>query len=63
MCMAARKNFIYFPFPSFVFKMALRSDTRRDPRPKGVGSECTSSRWTQIAKQNRTAGEPEGRGR
>ena len=30
----------------------------KGPAPLGVGSERTSSRWTQIAKQNCTAGEP-----
>jgi hypothetical protein len=43
------------------FNLALRDDARRDPPEKGearAGSERTSSRWTQIAKQNRSAGEP-----
>jgi len=43
-------------------KWALRVDARRDP-PRGdevpAGGERTSSQWTQIAKQNRSAEEPE----
>ncbi len=43
------------------FNLVLRSDARRDPPEKGearAGSERTSSPRTQIAKQNRSAGEP-----
>jgi len=38
---------------------AMRRD--KGPTPNGVGSERSSSPRTQIAKQNRTTGEPEGR--
>ena len=42
-------------------RTALRVDARRDPPDKGearAGSERTSSRWTHIAQQNRSTGEP-----
>ena len=42
-------------------KLVLRSDAKRGP-PEEVGNERTSSPLPQIAPQNRTTGEPVGRG-
>ncbi|MES2121782.1 MAG: hypothetical protein V4492_03265 [Chlamydiota bacterium] len=44
------------------FKIGSASRREEGPAPLGVGSERTSSRWTQMAKQNCSAGKPEGRG-
>ena len=41
-------------------RIALRVDARRGPAPPGVGSERTSSRWPQIAKQNAAQASPIG---
>lgn len=38
-------------------KLVLRSDAKRGPPEEG-GNERTSSRWPQIAPQNRATGEP-----
>jgi hypothetical protein len=46
----------------FGFKHGPAMRREKGPTPNGVGSERTSSPRTQIAKQNRSAGEPEGRG-
>ena len=45
----------------FAFKHSPAMRREKGPAPNGVGSERTSSPRTQIAKQNRTTGEPEGR--
>jgi hypothetical protein len=46
---------------SYAFENGSAHDTKRraprkweGPAPQGVGAECRSSRWLQIAKQNRT---------